>query len=179
MTDEHDLDPVTPDEAMPDSPDSPVVAPTQDPVDIGETVEVVDEPDDAAVSAVTATNDQPTRDPAGTDADHEAKVTRETLKKAHVPKPEAGIKPHKSATKAGRSKKKSHYNPGKTPPKPIEMKDHSPWWIPWLGTSMIVIALILLVLSYTIGNLPPFGSYWVFVCFGIMTLGLIVLSRWK
>ncbi len=95
------------------------------------------------------------------------------------PKADAGLKPHKSATKAGKGKKKVHYNPGKTPPKPIELKDHSPWYIPWIGTTLIVVSLILLVINYVVRGLPPFYNGWLIVSFIGMTLGLIVLSRWK
>lgn len=107
----------------------------------------------------------------------ERRAKDEDKKPAPKPKADAGLKPQRSATKAG--KKKSTYNPGKTPPKPIELKDHSPWYIPWIGTGLIIISLIVLVLNYVFRGLPPLDNWWIPVCFVGMTAGLIVLSRWK
>ena len=98
---------------------------------------------------------------------------------APKPKADAGLKPQRSATKAGKGPKKSTYNPGKTPPKPIELKDHSPWYIPWIGTSLIVLSLIILVVNYVLRGLPPFYNNWIWICFIGMTADLIVLSKWK
>lgn len=115
------------------------------------------------------------------DAPRERRAKNEDKTPAPKPKADAGLKPQRSATKAGKGKgaKKSTYNPGKTPPKPIELKDHSPWYIPWIGTGLIIISLIVLVLNYVLRGLPPFDNWWIPICFVGMTLGLIVLSRWK
>lgn len=125
-------------------------------------------------------HDPATAKTADGEAPRERRAKDDDKSQAPKPKADAGLKPQRSATKAGKAKgTKSTYNPGKTPPKPIELKDHSPWYIPWIGTGMIIVSLLILVLNYVLRGLPPFGDNWIWICFGGMVVGLIVLSRWK
>lgn len=139
-------------------------------------------PMEPAEGEATNTGEGEVTEQADQTPDHRDRRDGDTANKpAPTPKADAGLKPQRSATKAGKGKagKKSTYNPGKTPPKPIELKDHSPWYIPWLGTGLIVIFLLILIAYYLLGGLPPFNSWWIVICFVGMTAGLIVLSRWK
>lgn len=153
----------------------------QDDAAVSDEPEASDESAEASKSAEATTGDidESTMDATNEVKERDRRAKDEEKRPAPKPRADAGLKPHKSATKAGKGKKRVHYNPGKTPPKPIELKDHSPWYIPWIGTGLIVLSLIVLVINYVLNGLPPFYYGWIAVCFVGMTIGLVVLSRWK
>lgn len=175
MTEEHDQDNLEHDPAVAEPSVDTEANPAVGEID-ADADGVIDDPDPHPIA-----NDPAVAKAESAEERRERRAKDEERKPAPKPKADAGLKPQRSATKAGKSKSsnKSTYNPGKTPPKPIELKDHSPWYIPWIGTGLIVVCLILLVLNYVLRGLPPLNNWWIPICFGGMTGGLIVLSRWK
>ena len=63
------------------------------------------------------------------------------------------------------------------PPKPAKPKP-SPRWVPIVGLALIVLGIVAIILTYALGTgvLP---SWTIFVGFGVMAAGLLVLSRWR
>lgn len=68
--------------------------------------------------------------------------------------------------------KRSRYVPPKPPrPKP------SPRWVPWLGLALIALGIALVILNYVISL--PGGNFNLVLGFGLMAVGLGVLSQWR
>ncbi len=62
------------------------------------------------------------------------------------------------------------------PPKPPKPKP-SPRWVPVVGIAGIGLGIVLIILTYVLGGVLPNWS--IFVGFGLMAAGLLVLSRWR
>lgn len=65
-----------------------------------------------------------------------------------------------------------------TPPKPPRPKP-SPRWVPATGLGLIVLGIVLVIVSYVVPGLLPFGNYPIIAGFVLMAAGLVVLSQWR
>ena len=74
-----------------------------------------------------------------------------------------------------RSKRSAHTRPG--PAKPAKRK-RSPRWLPLSGLTLILLGIVLILLTYLVPGLPG-GNLALFIGFGLMALGLAVLTQWR
>jgi hypothetical protein len=72
----------------------------------------------------------------------------------------------------GRGSKRSSY----TPPKPTKPKA-SPRWVPIVGLALIGLGVLQVVLAYVVAL--PGGNLNLFMGFGLMAAGLLLLSQWR
>ena len=64
------------------------------------------------------------------------------------------------------------------PPKPPKPKP-SPRWVPWLGLTLIILGIVLILVNYNIEGLLPTGVWTLVIGLVLMGGGLGVLSRWR
>ena len=64
------------------------------------------------------------------------------------------------------------------PPKPPKPKP-SPRWVPWLGLTLIILGIALILVNYNIEGLLPTGVWTLVIGLVLMGGGLGVLSRWR
>lgn len=71
-----------------------------------------------------------------------------------------------------RSKRDTYTPPPKPRPKP------SPRWVPIVGTSLIVVGLVIILVNYIFPGVVPIGNWSIVLGFVLMAAGLAVLSQW-
>ena len=64
------------------------------------------------------------------------------------------------------------------PPKPPKPKP-SPRWVPWLGLTLIILGIVLILVNYNIEGLLPTGVWTLVIGLVLMGGELGVLSRWR
>ncbi len=64
------------------------------------------------------------------------------------------------------------------PPKPPKPKP-SPRWVPAVGLGLLLVAGLVIVVTYVTPGLIPGGNYPIVVGFLLLAAGLVVLSRWR
>lgn len=72
-----------------------------------------------------------------------------------------------------KSKRDTYIPPPRPNPPP------SPRWVPVSGTGLIVVGIVLILVNYVFPGVLPIGNYAIFVGFGMMAVGLGILSQWR
>lgn len=72
-----------------------------------------------------------------------------------------------------KSKRSTYIPPKRSKPPP------SPTWVPIFGGALIALGVLVIILNYVDVGLLPGGNYKIFVGFGLMAVGLAVLSQWR
>lgn len=70
--------------------------------------------------------------------------------------------------------KRDSYKPPPTPNPPP-----SPRWVPVTGTGLIALGIVVILLNYVFPGAIPGGNWWIFGGFGMMAVGLGILSQWR